>query len=365
MDKKKKINVGILTLPFNSNYGGILQTYALQTYLKEKDYNAIHIYRDFPEKNKLVQIVKDLAKFLTGKTLVRKAKAHYPFQFFDKYVNPKTRRIRTISDFKDLKRYNFSTIIVGSDQVWRKEIAYGALKMNFFLDFAGKSTNKVSYAASFGLDSWQFDKEETEQIKKQILAFKAVSVREKSGVQLCENHLGIKATHVIDPVMLLPKEKYFDLLYDEEKDANGDCLVYLLDFTEQKQAIVNEISSKLNYKTYAVNKDIVKLGFRFKPSVKSWLKGFRDARFVVTDSFHGCLFSIIFNKPFLIIGNEKRGLARFNSLLSDFSLLDRMILAGDKNYLEIIEKPINWDTINKTLNKRREEAYQFLSTNIN
>ena len=116
---------------------------------------------------------------------------------------------------------------------------------------------------------------------------------------------------------------------------------------------------------FLLNKDIVKWGFRIKPSVESWLKGFHDAKFIITDSFHGCLFSIIFNKPFLIIGNEKRGLARFNSLLSDFALMDRMILRKDENYSDIIQKSIDWEAVNNRLEEKRREACRFLSTNIN
>ncbi|MFW5886748.1 MAG: polysaccharide pyruvyl transferase family protein [Bacteroidota bacterium] len=365
MKKRKNITVGILTLPFNNKYGGILQTYALQTYLKKLGYNAIHIYRDFPEKNKFIQVLKDVVKLLIGKTILKKLKSRYTFYFFKEYVNPKTERIRTSSDFKKLKKYNFSSIVVGSDQVWRKACAYGDLKMNYFMDFADDRINRMSYAASFGVDSWQFDADETEKIKNEIQKFTAVSLREKSGVELVEKHWDIKAEHVVDPVMLLSPGDYIKLLENEQdKKQEGDCLFYLLDFTEEKHRIVNDIAQQFNYKTYSVNKDVVKWGIRSKPSVTSWLAGFYDARFIITDSFHGTMFAILFNKPFLVIGNEKRGLTRFNSLLNDFNLSERMVLNQNNNYMKIVNKEIDWENVQKIIEKKREEAYNFLTANI-
>ncbi len=359
------MKVGILTLPFNGNYGGILQTYGLQKYLQKHGYEVIHIYRDFPEKNRVSMILKDGIKFLLGRTFRKRIKRHYTFGFFRKYVTPRTKRIRTLSDFKSLDKHGITTIIVGSDQVWRRACIYGDLKMNYFLDFAGVDINRMTYAASFGVDFWEFDKEETKTIKGLIHKFSAVSVREESGLELCKEYLGVHATHVIDPVMLLSAEDYISLIEEEkERPGNGDCLVYLLDLTEEKQAIVSDIANKFDYNTYSVNDDIVKWGMHTKPSVTSWLRGFYDSKFVITDSFHGCLFSIIFNKPFLVIGNKKRGLARFVSVLSDFDLERRMILGKNEDYIERVKEPIDWDNTNRKLEKRRQEAHRFLISSI-
>jgi hypothetical protein len=365
MIKQKSINVGILTLPFKGNYGGILQTYALQVYLKRLGYNAIHIYRDFPETNKLTQIAKDIAKFLIGKTIRIQIKRRYTFRFFDKYVSPRTKKIRTLSDFRTINKHQLSTIIVGSDQVWRKSCIYGALKTNYFLDFANDNINKIAYAASFGIDSWQFDEGETKIIRELVRKFSAVSVREESGYKLCREYLGVEAKHVIDPVMLLSAKDYIDLVeLGNEKKHIGDCLVYMLDHNNEKQTVIDNIIREFNYQPYTVNKEIAILGMRAKPSVTSWLRGFYDAKFVITDSFHGCVFSIIFNKPFVVIGNVNRGLARFTSILKEFGLTDRMILNDRENYSEIVRTPINWVNTNETLDKKRHEAYLYLTSSI-
>jgi len=365
MTKKGNTKVGILTLPFNGNYGGILQTYALQSYLQKQGYEVIHIYRDFPEKNKVLASLKDAVKFLLGRTVRSRIKRHYTFGFFKKYVHPRTDRIRTLADLKSINKNGITTIIVGSDQVWRKSCIYGDLKLNYFLDFADDRINRITYAASFGVDFWEFDELETKEINRLVHKFSAVSVREKSGLELCNKYLNIDAKYVIDPVMLLSPKDYINLINDErEERAEGDCLVYLLDSTEEKRSIVNDIAKKFDYETYSVNGDVVKWGMPMKPRVTSWLRGFYDSKFVITDSFHGCLFSIIFNKPFLVIGNEKRGLARFFSVLGDFNLERRMILVKTDDYIERVKEPIDWDETNSKLEQRKREAHLYLTSSI-
>ncbi|WP_430972684.1 polysaccharide pyruvyl transferase family protein [Sunxiuqinia rutila] len=361
---KEKTKVGILTLPFNANYGGVLQAYALQTYLIKLGYDTTHIYRDFPEKNKLTQLAKDIVKLLLGRSIRRAIEGRNLARFFKEYVAPRTNRIRTKSDFKCIEKYGFTTIIVGSDQVWRKACIYGDLKMNYFLDFVDGKVNKMTYAASFGIDEWQYDEDETREIRKHIKEFQAVSLREKSGVELCEKYLGADAEHVVDPVMLLSADDYVEVVNKEQATIKGDCLVYLLDKTDEKQAIVKDISDRFGYTPFSVNQSKRKWGLKVKPSVVSWLRGFYEAKFVVTDSFHGCVFSIIFNKPFLIIGNKERGIARFISVLNDFGLEGRMITSGNDNYISIVEEPVQWDEVNRKLKQKRSEATHFLTSFI-
>lgn len=352
----KNPKIGILTLPFNSNYGGILQAYALIHYLKGCGYDTYHIYRDFPEKNKLTQIAKDLIKFMIGRTKKKQIKGRYTSSFFKKYVAPRTHRIRTLSDLKRLKDYQFSTVVVGSDQVWRKACIYGDLKMNYFLDFVDPNTNRVAYAASFGIDEWQYGDDETKEIRREMEKFQAISVREKSGVDLCEKYWGLRAEHVIDPVMLLSVDDYSKMIEkDDLPDNSNDCFVYTLDVSTEKDEIVSNVSQKLGFSTYSIDSNR-----KVKPRVTEWLKGFHDAKFVVTDSFHGCVFSILFNKPFLVIANKERGIARFSSVLNDFGLLDRMIYSKEENYEKIVSEQIDWEAVNSILAEKRKAAHHFL-----
>ncbi|RKD91969.1 polysaccharide pyruvyl transferase family protein [Mangrovibacterium diazotrophicum] len=358
----KNTKIGILTLPFNYNYGGILQTYALQRFLIANGYDTYHIYRDFPEKNKATQIIKDLIKLIIGKNKKTRFEGTLIRKFFDEKVVPKTHRIRTLSDLKKLHKYGFTTFIVGSDQVWRKACIYGDLKTNYFLDFPKDDVNRISYAASFGVDNWEFTSEETVKLKTLLQKFSAVSVRENSGIKLCEEHMGVAANHVPDPVWLLKAEDYRQLIAQESErtEVNGECLAYVLDSTDEKKKIIQDAAEKLGYQTFTISYG----NNGVKPSVITWLKAFAEAKFVVTDSFHGCVFSILFNKPFLVIGNITRGLSRFSSVLSELNLENRMIFTEKDDYLAIVGKPIDWDTINKEIEEKRAKARNFIFSSI-
>src|SRR5690606_37851510 len=101
------------------------------------------------------------------------------------------------------------------------------------------------------------------------------------------------------------------------------------------------------------------------PSPLQWLKGYQDAKFVVADSFHGIVFSILYNIPFLAIGNEKRGLARFTSLLKMFQLEDRLIVNLSKENINyVLNKEINWKKVNNILEVKRKESIDFLANNL-
>jgi exopolysaccharide biosynthesis predicted pyruvyltransferase EpsI len=111
---------------------------------------------------------------------------------------------------------------------------------------------------------------------------------------------------------------------------------------------------------YRANKKTIKqIDDCVYPPVTQWLRAFMDAEFVVCDSFHGAVFSIIFNKPFLIIGNKKRGLTRFYSLLKLYGLEDRIITDNEDN-LSVINKIIDWESVNSILNSMRKKSYTYL-----
>ena len=132
--------------------------------------------------------------------------------------------------------------------------------------------------------------------------------------------------------------------------------------TEEKQRLVDKISKEKNLIPLVVNSKVenlqAELNERIQPPVENWIQGFCDADFVITDSFHACAFSIIFNKPFIVYGNASRGLARFKSLLSIFNLSNRFITSTN-DYKAMPD--INFDEVNRIMNKYREKSMSFLS----
>ena len=231
---------------------------------------------------------------------------------------------------------------------------------------------RLAYAASFGVDCWEFTDFQTKRSQELIRDFSAVSVREFSGVDLCKRYLCCDASHVLDPTMLLDKEDYVRLIEDEDEPVSkGNLFTYILDESDGKQEIINEVASMLGLLPFTampefpINRRTIKrnLDKCIYPSVTRWLRSFMDAKFVVCDSFHGAVFSIIFNKPFVIIANKERGLARFSSLLHTFGLYDRIVSSMD-NLHTIIKTPIDWKRVNCIRAEMKVHSIGFLRSNL-
>ena len=366
------MRIGIITTVLSNNYGGILQNYALQTALKRLNYEVTTLgYTvSIPLKIKALSICKRLLLFLSGKKVKIKG---WPSKKQEAIINSNTDRfikkyINEIKryDIKDIAKYDscgYDAIVVGSDQVWRGT----RNKLPMFLYGFTKTPILISYAASFGIDTWQFDAQTTSAIKDSLARFKAISVRESSAVTLIQQELGLKAQHVLDPTMLLNKEDYCSIIGTDI--PKNQVMVYILDKSDFKTNVANLVANQFGYKKITV---MSKYHFGeypcpiedcVFPPVEDWLKGFRDSKFVVTDSFHGTVFSIIFNKPFVTINNSARGSARFQSLLSMFGLESRLVSSVEQAN-KIICEPIDYNNVNRIIESKREEAFNFLKTHL-
>lgn len=371
--------IAILTQPLHINFGGTLQAFALQKTLISMGYEVETLnyqWKKISDFKKLLSALKH--KILSNRQV-------YPF--FEKELEVlKSEHIRFIGSninyspilysVEEVKKYfdskNFDTIVVGSDQVWR--VAYSPRIETFFLDFLSnkKGIKKIAYSASFGIDEWQFDTQKTLAIKSLLHQFNAVSVRENSGVNLCQQYLDIKVKHTLDPTLLLEAKEYLQLLgsIEKESDNAGKIFVYVLDENKYKEKIINTISKKLDKGVFynqpakhAKESYFVKnLEPYIYPSIEGWIKSFCDADFIITDSFHGTVFSIIFNKPFICILNKERGASRFESLLGTLGLMDRMI---DENTLithDLFENRIDYNKVNSLLDEWIAYSYNELKT---
>lgn len=356
--------LGILTLPIKTNYGGILQVYALQTFLKSLGYDAWFIKRRWNSEGQ--SLLHKVAKSVYHAIVIRKFNA-----FINKYIIPQTEVIDTAEKAHSLMDRGFDTFIVGSDQVWRMRYVYG-VGYNYFLDFTkGHNVKRISYAASFGVDYWDDDTPDVSlpEVKLLLQEFDAVSVRESSGCELCRKLFGINALRVLDPTLLLDKTIYINNLHlkTRQKRYLG---VYILDENEEKDAFIRESSKILSLPIKYINNSaftsmlpssIAEMG---KPGVRSWLKGIAEAEFIITDSFHGTAFSIIFEKQFWVIGNEHRGNARFESLLDLFGIRERLVNDTSKMGKSLYEQKIDYTKVNILKRSEQEKAKAFIRNNI-
>ena len=306
------MKIAILTMPLLDSYGGILQNYALQLILKKLKINSITLDIPFPSVpfwRFICSTIKTIAYRCVGKkrVFVKRKKNTRNSSFFD-FVH---QHIETVffKNYDNIRVAGFDSIIVGSDQVWRPKYNYRIEDM--FLKFAEKlSIKRIAYAASFGVDNWEYTPKQTFECAALAKKFDAISVREESGINLCKQHLGVDATWVLDPTLLLDKEDYCEISKDIPAVKEKILAAYILDKNDTVRTQCESIAAE-----QGLSLKFFEAGTNATLSVPEWLAMFRDASYVVTDSFHGTVFSIIFGKEFKCLYNKSRGSARFDSLL--------------------------------------------------
>lgn len=353
------MKIAILTQPLRTNFGGILQDYALQTVLKKMGHEPVTIDYDC-RYTKTRWLMGRIKSILTG------AKHHIQFPHYNRSGQENLNRFihQYITMTKPVdapSKEVFDSIhpdafVVGSDQVWAPAcnvpIEYlGNMFLDFASDFKGK---RVAYAASFGGGEWTYTPEWTEKCSKLAKKFDAISVREDSGVNLCREHLGVNATHVLDPTLLLAGVDYEKLLTRSAKKTKI-LFAYVLDTSEAKVKFLQSVAAHfgLELKIQGANNDL-----SWDDSIEDWLSDIRDAAMVVTDSFHGSVFSIQFHRPFLSIVNNKRGADRFTSLLSKLELTNRLV--NETTNISNMSNDIDWNIVESKLSVEREASMNFL-----
>jgi len=372
------MKIGILTQPLKSNYGGILQNFALQLTLKRMGHDVWTINRE--RNNSYFKRFLSLSKrILFLRTPFRawttKKEDEILYKNLIDFIKSKITLTERFSDFSVMKRlkdsYNFDAYIVGSDQCWRPKYNDNNASF-FFLDFLEQDevAKRISFSSSFGIDSWPLSSSQTVVCANLAKRFNAISVREDSAVTLCKNYLGVEATHVLDPTFLLSKEDYkeiFSTIDNNREKLKGQLVSYILDDSENSLKICQKTQNELNvplvslHKRYLFQRGKKSLinDFELMP-VEDWLANFYEADYIVTDSFHGTVFSIIFNKQFISIGNRERGMARFNSLLKIFGLEDRLVFSELDVTEKLIKEKINYTKINEIIEKERSKSFDFL-----
>lgn len=382
------MKVGILTQSINKNYGGIMQNYALQCVLQRMGYEVETLNWDSFRREHDHETIWDqfwhIIKTSISKFIFRR-KRNYIWQQRSLFYN----LCKTNKDFcdkhlnlsgwlwgeKQFREYtvanNFDALVVGSDQTWRPKFNNNGMLYRMFLDFAKDlPIKRIAYSASFGVDTWEYTEEETQTCSQLLKLFDSISVRESSGIDLCSNHLRVNnVICTLDPTMLLLKQDYNKLLdCIGTPHAEEGLMVYMLDYSEEKDKIVRTISYNNHLKCLLFIAKYCNLGTvdqselvdYILPPVDYWLSGFRDAKYVICDSFHGMVFSIIYNKPFVVFSNQNRGRARFLSLLNQLGLQDRIIEESSDDYQRILDFPIDWKDVNNKLAKLRSVSIHYL-----
>lgn len=356
------MKIGILTQPLALNYGGILQNYALQTVLKRMGHEVWTIdYNKYTWCNWLDNAWRVFAHKMLGHDVKfsktppkRKALETYLRRFVLQHITVTQPRTRNVEK-SIIKKYSFDAIIVGSDQVWRPQ--YNRHIERMYLSICeNMDIRRIAYAASFGTDQWELTPKQTKVCMRLAQRFDAVSVREASGVALCRSNLNVYASHVLDPTLLLTAKDYIQLC-TAIPHKEPFVFAYILDTTDDK---VNEIMSFARSKGLPYHIQSAGQFIKTDDSVELWLSNFRDAAYVITDSFHGTIFSITFEKQFYVYANKSRGNSRFDSLLGLFDLKNRII---DKKITE--KGKIDWHKVHHSIDLERSKSLDFIMQYLN
>ncbi len=335
------MKIAIITQPLESNYGGLLQNYALQQILKKMGHKPI-TFDQHPSLPTRIKIF--ISRLCEGSGC---------FNSFKKRYICATEKANNLRDFEKFEKiYKPDAYFVGSDQVWRP--VYNRFLDCSYLAFS-RSKRKIAYAASFGTDQWEYNDTDTEKYAKLLQSFKAIGVREQSAITLCKNHFKADAQLVLDPTLLLDSSDYQTLCLPI-KDKQEYVFTYMLDCDIWKRKMVKQLCNLYSCKEiaglYNANGSKAK-----RLSVEQWITYLTNATFVVCDSFHGTVFSILMHRPFIVLGNSYRGNTRLISLLQSVGLENRLLL----DYSEISKLPtIEWDKVDQKLDNLRIESFNFI-----
>jgi hypothetical protein len=358
------MRVGIVTQPLEMNYGGIVQNWALQQVLMRLGHEPITIdaYQRYSTPHYLYNYAYSVYRHLLGHDYPPKPKRYYGAlrnklmgQFIEEHIN----KTKVMWHYKRsvVKKHHLDAIVVGSDQVWRVGYNYKHIE-DMYLRFAdGLPLKRVAYAASFGLDEWKYNDEQTVSCAALAQKMDAISVREPSGIDLCRNHLGVEAECVLDPTLLLEEDEY-NCIIDTDWECNEPYLaVYCLDITPVKEKFFKQLAQDrgLCVRYFSA-------GWKSKLTIGGWLAMLKNASMVVTDSFHGTVFSVLFNKDFYTLCNPMRGNTRISSFLEQMGLQERMI--SNTEPAEPSNSDLNWSNVRSILTAKRKESIDFLSRNL-
>lgn len=371
------MKIGLFIFRFGPSHGSVLQTYALTRTLESLGHEVTIIDRQRPvtlHKRLMVlgAIIKRLLSLNFNFDEIRLSEFPKDVMsninlFIDKELRTQTLTVSRESELKRIGKADYDAYIVGSDQTWRPKYVYNIY--NYFLDFvpANRNVKRLAYAASFGTSEWEYNEEQGSKCKQLVSLFNGVSVREDDGVGLCREHFDVNAQHVLDPTMLLKADDYLKVIKRASKQESFVGYNFL-DFTDEKMRIVAKVSDALGMPQKQINSMTEKPGAslqeRIAPSIDEWISGIANADFVIADSFHATVFSIIFHRPFITIANERRGLSRFTSLLKMLGLEDRLVTKEIQVSRELIEQEIDWNRTDVLLEALMKQSISFLTKNL-
>ena len=357
---KDKYDVAVIGLWYGRNYGSMITYYGLHQVLTSMNLSVLMV------NNALMSPSEEI----TGRT--------NPRFFADRYYH--------ISDIFPLPvihelNEHADTFLLGSDQLWNYYLSR-PYKQTYYLDFVEDNKKKIAYGTSFGSSQFNGPKGEALRVKENLSRFDYVSVREEYATDVCKETFGVDAVKVLDPVFLCDRNEYHKLVDEVETPKDEKyILAYILNPEEEKTKALEELAIKYDCNVYVIldeppwkfeeNSEAMgltkdsRITILKEVEVREWLSWIKNASYVVTDSFHGSCFAIIFERQFMAIVNNKRGGKRFPDLLGHFNLLDYMV----EDAAQLLEKSkldtvIDYNKVNEIIENDRKFSMDWLKNAI-
>ena len=345
------MKIGTITFHWASNYGAVLQAFALQRYLLINGYDT-EIINYIPFRIKFYQILSNVKNMRVNNQI----KEYRINKFRKQCLKVSSQKYYTNNNLIK-KCHEYDVYICGSDQVWNESFtltAEGKSTLSYYLNFVNTNKTRISYATSFGTD--KLTSKVINLIKPELEKFKSIGVRENTGKEII-NNMGLQATLVADPTLLLRRESYEKLIENKNIKEQYQLFSYIL---HNNQIIASSINDYVfdNYFDKKVDKK-----YNQEPiGIFEWLYNVQNANLVLTNSFHGTIFSIIFHTPFIVVpvkGSEMND--RIKTLLNSICLENRIVDRFDKNDIDkLMQESINWDRVDNKVQQLRRSSIEFL-----
>lgn len=359
---KKHITSFTVTCSRPMNYGAVLQTYGLNMTLtklgidaKVIDYDPDYYYKSSqPFPKRLIRNIVRYPDWRKGKKVFGK--------FLEDFVPMSDKTYHSLTEIEDDVPLA-DVYIAGSDQIWNCKNKVNGKDDTFFLTFAPESSRKISYAASISMP--EIPTEQRSRYHNLISAFDAVSIREPSSIQLL-NDIGIQnVVDVIDPALLL-QQKDWDEIASKSSFVPKEDYVLIYGYNRQKDvySYARKLAERLNVSIYTIGTAIEDYTLHqdryfWNASPNTFVNLIKNAKAVVTNSFHGVVFSILYNKPFHFFTVKQTTNARMLDLLNSLNLSNRLV-----NESKILSNSIEYSVPNEILNVQREKSLRFLRTSL-
>ncbi len=371
------MKIALITIHYGTNYGATLQAFAtkkiLSQYGEVETINYINprlqyksnLIRFEPSIQGIKMMIHDILRLKDRNKVVKKFK-----KFTKSNLNINLSELVTQQDIQNGVINDFDVYVCGSDQIWNPKVVSknGELDPVYFLNFVDKPAKKISYASSMG--GYRFRDSEKVKIKDLLKDFTIISVRESDDQEMLSQFLEREVFHVLDPTLLLSKEEWFEILkidknYRSQKEDY--ILVYGVQKTPLLKKVVEFVINKLGNKKVVIIdqafKPLINAGFHIKDAGPiEFIELFANARFIITDSFHGVCFSINFKNPFVAVSPAWLGKNRIESLLNLLGLKHRLL--NDEKNIDKLSVDLNYESLEKQLQEELSKSIKILSSSI-